>query len=244
MTYIEGFIAAVPTANKDAYLQHASDASPLFREFGATRMVESWGDDVPDGTVTDFRKAVQAKDDETIVFSWFEYPDKATRDAANEKMMSDPRMEGMSASMPFDGKRMIYGGFDAIVDEQAAGRTGYTDGYLVPVPQDKKTEYRDLAQLMAGKFKEWGALRVVEAWSDDVPEGKVTDYRRAVQAQDGEGIVFSYVEWPDKETRDAGWKKMMVQDPASDAPMPFDGKRMFWGGFRPILDTAAEKVDA
>jgi uncharacterized protein YbaA (DUF1428 family) len=79
-------------------------------------MVEAWGDDVPDGKVTDFRRAVQAKDDEEVVFSWFEYPDKATRDAANEKMMSDPRMKDMGDTMPFDGKRMIMGGFSTILD--------------------------------------------------------------------------------------------------------------------------------
>ena len=117
MTYIEGFIAAVPTANKDAYKKHAEEAAPLFREFGVARMVENWGNDVPEGKVTDFQKAVQAKDDETIIFSWFEYPDKATRDSANQKMMADPRMEAMGTEMPFDGKRMIFGGFEPILDE-------------------------------------------------------------------------------------------------------------------------------
>src|SRR5918998_2486666 len=121
MTYIEGFVAAVPTANKETYRKHAADAAPLFQEFGVTRMVETWADDVPDGKVTDFRKSVQAKDDESVVFSWFEYPDRAARDAANEKMMSDPRMKDMGAAMPFDGKRMIYGGFDTIVDERGSG---------------------------------------------------------------------------------------------------------------------------
>ena len=146
--------------------------------------------------------------------------------------------------MPFDGKRMIYGGFDTIVDERGSGSSGYTDGYLVPVPADKKEEYRALAQQMADKFKGWGAVRVVEAWGDDVPDGKVTDFKRAVQAQDGEGIVYSYVEWPDKETRDKAWQEMMNDTSMQQAEMPFDGKRMFWGGFRPILDTSAEKVDA
>lgn len=116
MPYIEGFVAAVPAANKEAYKKHAADAAPLFKEFGATRMVECWGDDVPDGEVTDFRKAVKAKDDEVVVFSWFEYPSKEVRDAANEKMRSDPRMKEMGATMPFDGKRMIFGGFAPIVD--------------------------------------------------------------------------------------------------------------------------------
>jgi len=241
MTYVEGFVCAVPTENKEAYLKHASEAAPLFREFGVTRMVENWGDDVPHGKLTDFYGAVQAKEDETIVFSWFEYPDKATRDAANQQMMSDPRMKDMMGeAVPFDGKRMIYGGFQAIVDERQDGETGYVDGYLLPVPEGKKEAYRAMAQKAAGKFRSYGAVRVVEAWSDDVPEGKVTDYQRAVKAEAGEGIIYSYVEWPDKETRDAGWQKMMSDpDMQPDGEMPFDGKRMFWGGFRPIVDTAA-----
>ena len=244
MTYVEGFVCPVPTANKDEYRQHAADAAPLFKEFGVSRMVETWGDDVPKGKVTDFPGAVQAKDDETVVFSWFEYPDKATRDAATEKMMSDPRMKEMGANMPFDGKRMIVGGFDSIVDETGSGATGYVDGYILPVPTDKKDAYQAMAQKMSGKFKDWGAVRVVEAWGDDVPEGKVTDYQRAVKAKDGEGIVYSYVEWPDKATRDAAWAKMMEDTEMAGQDMPFDGQRMFWGGFQPMLDTAAEKADA
>jgi len=119
MTYIDGFVAAVPKANKQAYRRHAADAFPLFEEFGATRIVEAWGDDLPDGKVTDFRRAVQAKDDEEVVFSWVEYPDKATRDAASEKIRTDPRMKEVGATMPFDGQRMIYGGFAPILDERA-----------------------------------------------------------------------------------------------------------------------------
>ena len=237
MTYIEGFVCAVPAANKDAYRQHAAEAAPLLKEFGVRRMVETWGDDVPRGKITDFYGAVQAKDDETVVFSWFEYPDRAARDAANEKMMADPRMEQMAEKMPFDGKRMIVGGFKSLIDEKAGGTTGYVDGYLVPVAADKKDAYLAMARKAAGKFKEYGAVRVVEAWGDDVPRGKVTDFQRAVKAEDGENIIYSYVEWPDKETRDRGWQKMMADpDMQPDGEMPFDGKRMFWGGFSPILD--------
>ena len=239
MTYVEGFICAVPTANKEEYRQHAADAAPLFKEFGVIRQLEAWGDDVPKGKLTDFHGAVQAKDDETVVFGFFEYPDKATRDAANEKMMTDPRMKAMGEAMPFDGKRMIMGGFDCIVDEKVAGQIGYTDGFVVPVPNDNKDAYRAMAQKAATKFKQHGALRVVEAWGDDIPDGTVTDYKRAVHAADGENIVYSYVEWPDKPTRDSAWEKVMA-DPEMqpDGDMPFDGKRMFWGGFKPILDTA------
>ena len=112
MTYVDGFVAAVPKANKQAYIDHAREAAELFKEWGATRIVETWGDDVPAGKQTDFMRAVAAKDDEAIVFSWIEYPDKATRDAVGKKMMTDARMQAMK--MPFDGARMIYGGFEAL----------------------------------------------------------------------------------------------------------------------------------
>ncbi|MEW4467507.1 DUF1428 domain-containing protein [Parasphingorhabdus sp. JC815] len=119
MSYIEGFVAAVPTANKEKYREHASKAFELFKNLGATRMVESWGDDVPTGKTTDFQSAVKAKADESVVFSWIEYPDKATRDAANEKMMNDPQMAEKMGEMPFDGKRMIFGGFEMLLDCKA-----------------------------------------------------------------------------------------------------------------------------
>ncbi len=116
MSYVEGFVAAVPAANKELYRKHAAEAAALFKKFGATRSVETWGDDVPEGQLTDFRGAVKAKEGEVVVFSWLEYPSKAVRDAANEKMKNDPRMKEMGEQMPFDGKRMIYGGFIPIVD--------------------------------------------------------------------------------------------------------------------------------
>src|SRR3954464_13736910 len=102
MTYVEGFVAAVPAANKTAYIQHAATAAPLFKEFGATRVVEAWGDDVPDGKVTDFKGAGKAEEGENVVFSWVEYPSKDARDAASERMRSDPRMRELGAAMPFD----------------------------------------------------------------------------------------------------------------------------------------------
>lgn len=113
MPYIDGFVAAVPKANKQAYIEHARESAVLFKEWGATRIVETWADDVPEGKQTDFMKAVAAKPDEDVVFSWIEFPDKATRDAAGQKMMTDPRMQAMT--MPFDGARMIYGGFETLL---------------------------------------------------------------------------------------------------------------------------------
>ena len=244
MTYFEGFVAPVPEANKETYRKHAADAAPIFQEFGVKRHVEAWDSDVHEGKVTDFRMSVNAKPDEKVVFAWFEYPDKATRDAANEKMRSDPRLTDMGESMPFDGKRMIYGGFDAIVEE-GSERGGYTDGFVVPVPEGKTDAYQQLAQKMAGVFREHGATRVVEALSDDVPNGEVTDFYRAVKAEDGEKIVFSFIEWPDKQTRDDAWAKIMADESMKpEGDMPFSGQRMFWGGFETIHDTQTAREPA
>lgn len=239
MGYVEGFVLAVPTANEADYRKHAEEAAPLFKEFGVGRMVECWGDDVPVGKVTDFRGAVKAEDDEVIVFSWFEYPSKAVRDAAHQAMMSDPRMEKMGEAMPFDGKRMIMGGFAPILDEGTRAPGGYVDGFVVPVPTANREAYRDMAAKASAVFREYGATRVLEAWGDDVPDGKITDFKGAVQAKKDEAVVFSWVEWPSKESRDESWKKIM-EDPRMQpdhANMPFDGQRMIYGGFTPILDT-------
>ncbi len=119
MPYIDGFVIAVPNANKEKFIAHAREFDPLFLEYGATRVIEGWGDDVPEGKVTDFQRAVQASADETVAFSWVEWPDKATRDAGVKKMMEDPRMDPEKNPMPFDGKRMIFGGFDAVVELKA-----------------------------------------------------------------------------------------------------------------------------
>lgn len=238
MAYIEGFVCAVPAANKDIYREHAAKAAPLFQEFGVARMVENWADDVPDGKVTDFKGAVKAKPDEVVVFSWFEFPDKATRNAANQKMTSDPRMEQMGETMPMDGQRMIVGGFEVILDEKAGGKMGYVDGTLLAVPADKREAYLQMAVKTAAILKEHGASRVVEAWGDEVPEGKVTDYQRAVKASPGETIVYSWIEWPSKAARDEGWAKVMA-DPRMETAMadrPYDGQRQVYGGFAPLLD--------
>ena len=238
MTYVDGFVTAVPAANKDAYCRHARAALPIFKEHGATRMVETWGDDVPDGKITDFRRAVRAEEGEVVVFSWVEYPDKATRDAANDKLMGDPRLLAIAAAMPFDGKRMIYAGFDTILDAGPRGAMGYADGLLIPVPHDRQEAYRTMAARTATIFQDHGAIRLVEAWGSDVPDGAVTDYKRAVQAQADENIVFSWIEWPSKEARNAGWAAIMADDRMKDPPadMPMDGKRMIYGGFASILD--------
>lgn len=118
MPYIDGFVLAVPTARKQAFIEHATKANAVFIERGATRVRECWGDDVKDGKQTDFKQAVEAKADETVCFSWVEWLDKATRDAAMAKMNEiekDPRMDPAKNPMPFDSKRMLFGGFVPVV---------------------------------------------------------------------------------------------------------------------------------
>ena len=116
MDYVDGFVAAVPSAKREAYRQHAEAAAAVFREHGALRVVECWGDDVPEGRLTSFPMAVKRQADETVVFSWIVWPSRAARDAGMKKVMADPRVQPDVNPMPFDGKRLIYGGFEIIVD--------------------------------------------------------------------------------------------------------------------------------
>lgn len=116
MEYVDGTIVAVPTANKDAYIEFSKKVSPIFKEHGALSVVECWGDDVPEGKLNSFHTATIRKPDETIVFSWITWPSKAVRDAGMEKVMSDPRMSPETSPMPFDGQRMLIGGFETIYE--------------------------------------------------------------------------------------------------------------------------------
>lgn len=115
--YVDGFVAAVPTANKTEFIEHARAAAVVFKEHGALRVVECWGDDVAEGEVTSFPMAVKRKDDETVVFSWIEWPSRAVRDEGMPKVMQDPRLQMDTNPMPFDGKRLIFGGFISIINE-------------------------------------------------------------------------------------------------------------------------------
>ncbi|MFC5390727.1 DUF1428 domain-containing protein [Brevundimonas bullata] len=114
MPFLDITVIPVPNANKAAYLEHSAKTSPFFREKGATAVTETWGEDVPDGKLTDFKKAVQLQADESVAVGWITWPDKATRDAAWEALMQDERMAGMD--MPFDGKRMIFAGFELVAE--------------------------------------------------------------------------------------------------------------------------------
>ena len=244
MTYFEGFIVPVPEGNKDAFARHAKALSASLKDCGVRRQVEAWGADLPEGKLTDFLKAVDAKSGEKAVFAWFEYPDRAARDAANQAMMSNSKMMDMSTDVPFDAKRMILGGFEAVVEEGSGGGR-FVDGIVVPVPTDKRDEYSRLAGRNAKVFVEFGATRVVETLGDDVPHGQVTDFYRAVKAEPGETVAFSFIEWPDKASRDQAWQKIMQDERMQHGGGLFDGKRMFWGGFEVVIDSArAEQVSS
>jgi uncharacterized protein YbaA (DUF1428 family) len=237
MAYIDGFVVAVPAANKEVYRALAARAAPLFKEFGALRHIEAWGDDVPRGKLNDFYSAVKAGDGEEVVFSWIEYPSRAVRDDANSRIMSDPRMENLG-DMPFDGMRMIYGGFAPFLDTGSGEAGSYIDGQLLAVPDGGMEAYEAFSERVASVIRDYGALRVVQAWAEDVPDGKVTDYRGAVMAKDGETVVYSWAEWPSRAVRDAAWQKIMQDERmhSDDNRMPFDGQRAIYGGFTPILD--------
>jgi len=122
MTFVDGFVIAVPTANKAAFVEHAEHFDRMLMSEGALRVVECWGTDVPHGKQTDFFGAVKATDDETVCFSWVEWPDRATRDACHAKMKAMmesgefAELAGDHAQMPFDGARMIFGGFETVVN--------------------------------------------------------------------------------------------------------------------------------
>jgi len=251
MTYIEGFVIAVPTANKQKFIDHANLGDGVFMDHGATRILECWQDNVEKGHTTDFFGAVDSKDDEAVVFSWIEWPDKAKRQAMMGQMeeiaKTDERFDPAKNPMPFDGMRMIYGGFEPIVEEGEPVAGGYVQGFIVAVPEGNKEEYRKAALGMWELMKDYGAKRVVEAWQDDVPKGKQTDFFRSVKAEPGEIVVFSMVEWPSREVCDSSHEKMMQDERMKgfeNTPPPFDGKRMVYGGFRPVVELTKQNVGA
>ena len=255
MTYFEGFVIAVPTENKDKFIHHARSIDPLFLDQGAQAVIECWQDNVTKGHTTDFFGAVDCKEDESVAFSWVQWPDKAARSAGMAEMdtlfATDPRFNPEQNPMPFDGKRMIFGCFEPVVEEGQHRDGAYVQGFLVPVPAENKEAYRAAALSMWEIMKDYGAIRVVEAWQDEVPMGKQTDFFRAVKAQDGEIVVFSFVEWESREVCDAAHEKMMQDERMQqfmgenpDAKPPFDGKRMVYGGFRPVVELARETAGA
>ncbi|MBQ2263697.1 MAG: DUF1428 domain-containing protein [Loktanella sp.] len=236
MTYIQGFVVAVPTGNRDRFRTHADTAMEGFRAYGMQHAAECWGDDVPEGKLTSFPMAVQAQPDETVVFAWYLWPSKAVHDAAMRDSVNDPRLSMDANPMPFDGKRVIYGGFEPVLELGSRQPGGYFDGFICAVPKDARAAFRSFADKVDPIFLQYGATWIMENLGVDVPEGTITDFRRAVQARSDEDVMFSWTQWPDKATRDAGSRRMMEDPRFADMQMPFDGSRMIFGGFAPLVE--------
>lgn len=237
MAYVDGFVLAVPNANKEAYRKLATDASRVFKKHGAIGFVENWGVEVPQGKTNCMNSAVMKKPDETVMFSWIVWPDRATRDTGNNAVMEDPELGGPGMEMPFDGMRMIYGGFDVVLGD-ALAEPGIIDGTVLPVPAEKRAEYVAASKKMAEMFLEHGATSVVDAWADDVPEGKVNSFHTAVLEKPGEAVVFSWINWPNADVQKKAWETIMG-DPRMEKYNPktvgADMGRMIFGSFSPLV---------
>lgn len=242
MSYIQGFVIPVRATNKAAYRKMAEESAPIFTDHGAQRIVECWGDDVPNGDTTDMYRAVAAENGEHVVFSWIDWESKQACDSAHDKMMTDERMQNPPNEMPFDGMRMIYTGFESVGESGKCGNAGYVQGYVAPVLQDKRDALAEICATMRNVAMDCGALHAVDAVADEIADGKVTDFKRAVKAKEGEAVAFGFVEWPSKKACELGSEKMRddVRMPGPGTDMPLDGRRLIYGGFEVMLDTEGE----
>lgn len=234
MTYLTGSVAAVADQNRRAYLDHVTAAWPLLHRNGASRLVETWGVDVPRGKVNDLFGAVDAQTGESVVFSWIEWPDRATADRAMQAIQG----EEMPA-MPFDAGRMIFGGFAPVFTAGSDRDAGYVQGFVLALPERNKAPYVTMArEAWDSMFRPKGCRGMVEAWGEDVPRGQKTDFYRATLAEPEEAVLFSWTAWPDRATCDAASRAMEAEMQGKDMPeMPFDGRRMMWGGFETLFDS-------
>lgn len=227
MTYIDGFVIAVPTANRQKFIDHANTGDSVFMELGALRILECWGDEVPEGKQTDFRRAVQATADETVVFSWIEWPDKATRDAAmarmDELVKTDPRMSAEHNPMPFDGARMIYGGFTPVVTVEAAQSDRQGDF----IWYELLTTDADAAQAFYGKVLPWAFndsgqadmdYRIIRAPEHDVAGLMAITPEMAEHGARPVWLSYLAVDDVDRSVAAIEQKGGAVQMPAMDVP--------------------------
>ena len=243
--YIDGLVFAVPTANKQAFIDYAK-RSDSFLE-GYIRIGYGWEDELLEGQLTDFRKSVQAKTDESIIFVWIEWPDKATRNLEHQNMQARLKSEAtfINEIPPFDGARMLSGGFETIIDfettihnKKGDFKMSYFDGFLFAVKSENKEAFIDYANRANSLIE--GCTRIVYALEDDLQDGQVTDFRMAVQAKDDEAVVFGWEEWPDKEARNKGHELMAdyleSHETLGKEIPPFDELRMVFGGFETIIE--------
>lgn len=238
MTCIQGFICAVPTARRAEFIDHAQKAAEAFHEQGCLAVVECWGDDVPSGAAVSFPAAVQAGPDETVVFSWYVWPSKDAHDAIMRAPPDDPRLNPRTNPMPFDGKRVIFGAFEPVLELGTYLPGGYVDGFAFPVPRARRDEFVEFAGKCDSMFMEHGARWIMENWGLDIPQGQTTDFRRAVQAEPDEDIAFAWVQWPDRAARDGGNEKIMNDPQLATLGMPFGTERLIFGGFQPVVEVS------
>lgn len=245
MTCYTGSLVSVPRTNRSAYLAHARAAWPLVQSHGALQSIECWGVDIPRGEINDFYSALAAPEGEAIVLSWIAWPDAAAIDRGMAAIENDPRMMDLP-EMPFDGARMIYGTFQPLVSFGALGDARYLQGFVLPVPAQNKAAYADVArQGWDSLYHPLGARQLVEGWGIDVPHGTQTDFYRATLARADEVPLFSWIAWADKAQCDAATRAMTEGTIAGpSAEMPFDAKRMIFGGFEIIFNSHSDTAQA
>ena len=238
MVYVQGMMAPVSLDKKQEYIELATQAAEVFRKNGALSVIETWGDDLPAGTINDMNTAVLKEDGEGVLFTYIIWPSKAARDEGMEKTFSDPLWSSGNFNPPMDGKRMFFGGFEPIVEiGPHSGGQGYIDGFLLACPTVNKEAYRSMATEAWPMFQKHGAVSLYECWGDDIMPGKLTSMDIATHKKPDETVLFSWVGWPSKAVRDAGMAAMHKDfETAPPVEMPFDGSRMIFGGFEVILD--------
>ncbi|MCB1742442.1 MAG: DUF1428 domain-containing protein [Gammaproteobacteria bacterium] len=241
MTYRLGFLIPVLPEKKSAYRELAVATAPFFMEYGAQRIVECWGENVPRGELTDMFRGVNAEGEENVVFAWIDWASEAACNQAHDAMSRDERMQ-VPTEMPFDGRRMVFAGFETLGESGPGGRSGYVQGYVAPVPKDNREAFAGMCATMREVAIDCGALRAADCWGETIADGKVTDFKRAVKALAGEAVAFGFVEWSSKAAFEQGSQKMRDHSrmPALGASMPLDGKRLIHGGFEILMDTNQE----
>lgn len=245
MSYAHGFVAAVPQANRDVYRRHAGKVAGVFRENGASQVMECWEEEVPDGEVTSLPMAVRRKEGEAVVFSWYRWPSKEIADAGMKATMADERVrcEAEQVGKIFDGKRIIYGGFEVVAEKRAGASVEadalYVHGMAAPALASGREAYARCAEEMGAILREKGALEVADCWEDAVPEGEVTSFPKAVLREAGEAVVFSWIVWPSKEAGRNGMGAMRedkrLADLFEEIGRVINLKRLIHGGFTPLV---------
>lgn len=193
MSYVDGFVAAVPTAKKDEWKAFVTKWAPTFLGYGAKRIVESWGDQVPRGKQTDFYMSVKAKDDETVCFSWIEWDSKDARDAGMAKVMADPAMGAVQ--MPFDGARMIIGGFEPLLDTNVTIHCG-PPANVAPVADRTLTLRRVIDAPVENLWRCWTEPALLMEWFCPKP-WRVSDVKLDLRPG---GVFNTIMRGPEGET--------------------------------------------